>query len=133
MNFSKVDKMAPIFPFSHFSVANFSAQRSIGGRRTPYLLSGHLTRSLHLSMRPEVDFPVLWSKFVNFWRENDQNEETRLTEAELEDVTFFFPMYNRPSSRTQGSCALHQTGSDEPGFVSERESSVLTTNWSGSA
>jgi hypothetical protein len=28
MNFSKVDKMAPIFPFSHFSVANFSAQRS---------------------------------------------------------------------------------------------------------
>jgi hypothetical protein len=28
MNFSKVDKMAPIFPFSNFPVANFSAQRS---------------------------------------------------------------------------------------------------------
>jgi hypothetical protein len=28
MNFSKVDKMAPISPFSHFPVANFSAQRS---------------------------------------------------------------------------------------------------------
>ena len=26
--FSKVDKMAPISPFSHFPVANFSAQRS---------------------------------------------------------------------------------------------------------
>jgi hypothetical protein len=28
MNFSKVDKMAPISPFFYFPVANFSAQRS---------------------------------------------------------------------------------------------------------
>jgi hypothetical protein len=28
MHFSKVDKMAPFFPFFHFLVANFSAQRS---------------------------------------------------------------------------------------------------------
>jgi hypothetical protein len=35
MNFSKVDKMAPISPFPHFPVANFSAQRSIADQFTP--------------------------------------------------------------------------------------------------
>jgi hypothetical protein len=40
MNFSKVDKMAPISPFFHFSVANFSAQRSTSGPH--YVRRGHL-------------------------------------------------------------------------------------------
>jgi len=38
----------------------------------------------HHLARPEADFPVLWYKFVDLWRENRENDENNLTETELE-------------------------------------------------
>jgi hypothetical protein len=43
----------------------------------------HIIWSRHLS-RPYVDFPVLWNTFGNLWRENEQNDESKISEAELE-------------------------------------------------